>query len=106
MAEDTKSAGAGSAAAKLSPEKVPAGIPVQTGKAAPASQAAGAAETKKAVEAAGFVLVKKNPHVAEVDVFETGDFSIGRAPVAVPADQVEAICSHKDKFGRQLVVKA
>jgi hypothetical protein len=105
MADDTRKTDP-PAAPKLSPEKVPAGIEVQTGQAAAATVVAGAAETKASVEKAGFVLVKKNPHVVAIDVFETGDFKIGKTPVAVPADQVEAICGHKDEYGRQLVVRA
>lgn len=105
MADETRKTDT-PAAPKLSQDKVPAGIEVQTGEAAPATVAAAAAETKASVEKAGFVLVKKNPHVVAIDVFETGDFQIGKTPVAVPADQVAAICSHKDEYGRQLVVKA
>lgn len=106
MAEDTKGTGAGSAAAKLSPEKVPPGIPVQTGVASAPAGDPSAAQTKAAVEKAGFVLVKKNPHVVAIDVFETGSFKIGKTPVAIPADQVEAVLAHRDDYGRAMVVKA
>ena len=102
MADDTKS----TAPAAPKPEKVPAGIPVQTGTAAPAPTKTAAADTKAAVEKAGFVLVKKNPHVVSVDVFETGDFKIGREPVAIPAGELDAVTAHRDEYGRQYVVKA
>lgn len=105
MGDETKTAGGAGAAPKIDPSKVPAGIPVQTGQAAPAP-ARGLRDQRAEVEKAGMVLVKKNPHVAALDEFTTGDFTIGKTPVAVPADQVAAICAHKDEYGRQLVVKA
>ena len=106
MADETKGTAGSGSARKLDETKVPAGVPVQTGKAAAAVTPVTEAETKKAVEAAGFTMVKKNPHVMDTDIFEAGDFTIGREPVAVPSDQVAALTSHKDKYGRQLVVLA
>lgn len=94
------------AASKLAPNRVPAGIPVQTGKASAPVGHVSEAATKAAVAKAGFVLVKKNPHVVATDVFETGSFKIGSRPVAIPADQVEAVLAHRDEYGRQIVVKA
>lgn len=106
MADENKGGAGSGSAKKLDATKVPPGVPVQTGKAAAAVTPVTEAETKKAVAEAGFTMVKKNPHVRDTDIFTAGDFTIGREPIAVPSDEVAALTSHKDKYGRQIVVLA